>query len=328
MGSLGHVSSLRYIACPPSIGNALRPRDAKVRRVRCVPNRQGASICSISRRCSLMLSPRGMGRGVHGGGSTPGPGAAQLRRGRLGLGDTDRQPANHYRQHVRRPQIHPGRLVEQPSPSGVGVERTTFGEFIGPRGELASYALGWATDNAELIGQLTIGIGVGNPGGGTFHAVIAANGDSYGMALADEAFAQVPQGGPDLSRDQALAHVDLPFVWAVADEVMARDPQAWRFRHWVLQTSGAGTAGVLAKAEPVLHLQHDADGTWQALGATGTSAADGSLHLWHLVEEDPTLMPVLDLAPGEAAWRRDTSSPWQRDDPKKKPRRRFGRRKG
>jgi hypothetical protein len=192
------------------------------------------------------------------------------------------------------------------------LERRAFGEFVGPRGELASYALGWTTESAEVIGRLTVGIGAGNPGGGSFHAVIFANDASYAMALVDEPFARVPEGGPDLSREEALAHVDLPFVWFVADEVMSRDPQAWRLRHWMLQTQAVATPEVLEKAEPVLHLQHDDDGIWQAIGSTSAGARGGVVHLWHLVEDDPTLVPVLDLATGEAARRRNRSSSWQR----------------
>lgn len=31
------------------------------------------------------------------------------------------------------------------TPAGSGVERRAFGEFVGPRGEVASYAFGWTT---------------------------------------------------------------------------------------------------------------------------------------------------------------------------------------
>jgi DNA-binding transcriptional LysR family regulator len=227
--------------------------------------------------------------------------------------------------------VRPGRLFEQPT-SGPGVERRAFGEFIGPRGELASYAFGWTTESTELIGRLTVGIGAGNPGGGSFHAVIFAKDESYAMALVDEPFARVPEGGPDLSRDEALAHEDLPFVWFVADEAMARDPRAWRMRHWVLSTSAVATPEVLDKAEPVLLLQHDEDGIWQAIGSTSAGTTGGVVHLWHLVEEDLTLVPVLDLAPGEAASRHNASSPWRRTTtghhPPQRSRRRFGRRGG
>jgi hypothetical protein len=39
------------------------------------------------------------------------------------------------------------------------------------------------------------------------------NDDGHAFSLVDEPFEQVPQGGPDLSADQARAHEDLPFVW-------------------------------------------------------------------------------------------------------------------
>ena len=41
-----------------------------------------------------------------------------------------------------------------------------FGEFVGPRGELASYAFGWTTGSEPHVAALSIGIGAGNPGGG------------------------------------------------------------------------------------------------------------------------------------------------------------------
>jgi hypothetical protein len=229
---------------------------------------------------------------------------------------------------MRDPEVRPGRLFEHPASGGQGVERRAFGEFVGPRGELASYALGWTTGTQESIGRLTVGIGAGNPGGGSFHAVVFAKDDSYAMALVDEPFAEVPEGGPSLSREEGLEHVDLPFVWFVADQVMYQDPQAWRLRHWVLRTTVVATPEVLENDEPVLRLQHDDDGIWQAIGSTSAGTTGGVVHLSHLVDDDPSLVSVLDLAPGQAAWRPGASSPWQRgavadDEPPQKRRRRF-----
>jgi hypothetical protein len=110
-------------------------------------------------------------------------------------------------------------------------------ESVGPRGELASYALGWTTGSEPHVGRLSIGIGVGNPGGGTFHAVIFQRQDGHALSLTDERFEQVPQGGPHLSADQARAHEDLPFVWWAADRVMERDRRARWMRHWLLGTA-------------------------------------------------------------------------------------------
>ena len=106
--------------------------------------------------------------------------------------------------------VEEGRLVEVPTPGATGMDRRAFGEFVGPRGELASYAFGWSTDPDATEGRLTVGIGAGNPGGGTFHAVVFVHEDSYAFSLVDEPFEDVPEGGPDLRRDDALAHRDLP----------------------------------------------------------------------------------------------------------------------
>lgn len=66
-------------------------------------------------------------------------------------------------------QVIEGRLTE--TPAGPGVERRAFGEFVGPHGELASYAFGWTTGPQQHAARFTVGIGAGNPGGGTFHAI-------------------------------------------------------------------------------------------------------------------------------------------------------------
>jgi hypothetical protein len=56
-----------------------------------------------------------------------------------------------------------------PTTEVMGMDRRAFGEFVGPRGELASYAFGWNTGSQPHVARLSIGIGVGKPGGGTFH---------------------------------------------------------------------------------------------------------------------------------------------------------------
>ena len=132
-----------------------------------------------------------------------------------------------------------GRLLELPTPAASSVERRAFGEFVGPGGELASYALGWTSEADPRVGRVTIGIGAGNPGGGTFHAVVFAHDDGYACSLVDEPFERVPEGGPDLTAEQARAHGDLEFVWWVVDQVMERDRRAWWLRHWVLGTPAA-----------------------------------------------------------------------------------------
>jgi len=64
--------------------------------------------------------------------------------------------------------VEEGGLLEAPTPAATGTERRAFGEFVGPRGELASYAFGWATDVDPPFGRMTLGIGAGNPGAGRF----------------------------------------------------------------------------------------------------------------------------------------------------------------
>jgi hypothetical protein len=110
-------------------------------------------------------------------------------------------------------QVLEGSFVEVPTTDVMGMDRRAFGEFVGPRGELASYAFGWNTGSQPHVARLSIGIGVGKPGGGTFHGVVFKHQDGHAFSLTDERFEQVPQGGPDLTADQARAHEDLPFVW-------------------------------------------------------------------------------------------------------------------
>ncbi|MEV6601758.1 hypothetical protein AB0M36_33620 [Actinoplanes sp. NPDC051346] len=57
-------------------------------------------------------------------------------------------------------------------------------------------------------------------------------------------FEQVPEGGPDLTADQARANEALPFGWWVADHVMERDRRARWMRHWLMGTSCIETTHV------------------------------------------------------------------------------------
>ena len=149
------------------------------------------------------------------------------------------------------------------------MDRRAFGEFVGPQGELASYAFGWSTGAEPHVARLSIGIGAGNPGGGTFHAVVFDHGDGHAFSLIDEPFERVPQGGPDLTADQARAHEDLPFVWWVADHIMERDRRAQWMRHWLLGTRCIQTIEVFELREPILRIGNDADdGLWQLIGTT------------------------------------------------------------
>lgn len=211
-------------------------------------------------------------------------------------------------------QVLEGRLIEAPTADVTGMDRRAFGEFVGPRGELASYAFGWTTGADPHVARLSVGIGVGNPGGGTFHAVVFDYEDGHAFSLVDEPFEHVPQGGPDLTADQARAHEDLPFVWWVADHVMERDRRARWMRHWLLGTRCVRTVEVFELREPVLFVANDADdGLWQFLGTTGASSSGKVGHLYHAVDEDPTLIDVLDLAPGHSARRTHVGGAWARD---------------
>ncbi|MFI6305909.1 hypothetical protein ACIBCH_28865 [Amycolatopsis thailandensis] len=209
-------------------------------------------------------------------------------------------------------QVLEGELVEVVTDAVTGMERRAFGEFVGPQGELASYAFGWTTGSDPHVARLSVGIGAGNPGGGTFHAVVFEHEDGHAFSLTDDPFERVPQGGPDLTADEARAHGDLPFVWWVADRVMERDRRAWWMRHWLLGTNCVQTLEVFERREPILLVQHDADDDlWQLIGASGTDGGTGKIgHLYHAVDEDQTLLDVLDLPPGGGATRAGAGSPW------------------
>ncbi|MEU0548396.1 hypothetical protein [Micromonospora sp. NPDC005979] len=208
------------------------------------------------------------------------------------------------------PKVIEGRLTE--TQAGSGVERRAFGEFVGPRGELASYAFGWTTNSEHHVARLTVGIGAGNPGGASIHAIIFNSENSYACSLVDEPFERVPEGGPDLTATEARAHEDLPFIWWVVDLVMERDRRARWMKHWLLGTSSIQTGEVFDQKEPILYVSHDADdGLWQLVGASDADPATGKLsHLHHAVENDRTLLDVLDLGPGESAYRTGPDAPW------------------
>jgi hypothetical protein len=175
-------------------------------------------------------------------------------------------------------QVVEGSFVEVPTADGRGVDRRAFGEFISHRGELASYAFGWTTGSEPHVARLSIGIGVGNPGGATFHAVASTHEDGPAFTLVDEPFEDVPEGGPDLTADQARAHDTLPFIWWVADTVMERDRRARWMRHWLLGTSSTQTHEVFERREPVLLVVNEAsDGSGSSSAArTRTAAPAGS----------------------------------------------------
>jgi hypothetical protein len=206
-----------------------------------------------------------------------------------------------------------GRLVEIPTSDATGMDRRAFGEFIGPGGELASYAFGWTTGANPHAARMTVGIGAGNPGSGTFHAVVFDNGDGHAFALVDEPFEQVPQGGPDLTAEQSRAHEVLPFIWGVTDHVMKLDRRAAWMRHWLVGTTSIQTHEVFEFAEPILLVSHDDDGMWQLIGTTDANSENGSIgHLHHAIDTDPSLIDVLNLQAGHQATRPHVDGPWTR----------------
>lgn len=220
-----------------------------------------------------------------------------------------------------------GRTSAAPGDNGTGTDRRAFGEFIGPQGELASYAFGWCTCGEHDSAFITVGIGVGKPGGGTFHAAIVDTGEGYGCGLVAEPFEDVPQGGPHLTITEARAHEDLSFIWFVVDTVLERDHRADWMRHWLLGTACTVSTQVVDGSEPVIAVACDADGAWTLTGRTPSGSDGVPAHLHHVVDDDPTLAGILGLAPGESAIRDDVSSPWrhQRVTPDRAAR--FGRRR-
>jgi hypothetical protein len=209
--------------------------------------------------------------------------------------------------------VEEGRLIETATPGATGMERRAFGEFVSPRREMASYAFGWATDADPREGRLTVGIGAGNPGGGTFHAVIGLHDGGFAFSLVDEPFEDVPESGPDLTAEEARAHDTLPFVWWVAEEAMDRDRRACWLWHWLIGTTAVQTPEVFELSEPILLVSHDEeDGVWQLIGATSAHGEPTIGHLYHAVDEDPTLLDILDLGPGERAERDRRGGEWVR----------------
>jgi hypothetical protein len=208
--------------------------------------------------------------------------------------------------------IQEGRLVEAPRPHCGHIEHRAFGESESPRGELASYAIGWTSGHEDVKGWMTVGIGAGNPGGGSFHIELRVSDGEPGMNLVDQPFEDVPEGGPDLTREVALAHPDLRYVWYVADEVMLQDRRAWWMEHYLRGTRAFATRPVVEGGEDVRHVIRDDDGEWQLLCGTVPADEPQVFHLHHALDRDQTLLDVLDLEPGERADRESRDRPWLR----------------
>lgn len=95
---------------------------------------------------------------------------------------------------------------------------------------------------------------------------------------------------------------------------MERDRRAWWMRHWLVGTNCIQTIEVFEHQEPVLLVAHDSDdGLWQLIGPTDAGDTGKIGHLYHAIDEDPTLIDVLNLVPGHSADRTGVGGPWTRD---------------
>jgi hypothetical protein len=131
------------------------------------------------------------------------------------------------------------------------------------------------------------------------------------MGLQDEPFEDVPEGGPDLLREEALAHEDLDFVWAVADAVLVQDRRANWMVHWLRETPARAARSVIDGSETVQRVVRDADG-WHLL--CGTDEPQDTLRLFQAFDRDPSLVEVADLPGGHSADRRRIRSGWKRSE--------------
>ncbi len=96
---------------------------------------------------------------------------------------------------------------------------------------------------------------------------------------------------------------------------MRLDRRAWWMGHWLLGTRAIQMPQVLAGEEPILLVVNDAaDELWQLIGTTDGGPEGQIAHLHHAVDHDPTLLDVLDLAPGQSALREHPGGPWTRGD--------------
>jgi hypothetical protein len=116
-------------------------------------------------------------------------------------------------------------------------------------------------------------------------------------------------GGPDLTREEALEHPDLKYVWWVADEAMAQDRRARWMLHWLYATPARVTQAIYDGREQAETVARDADGGWELAGRPGDMRA-AQLH--QALDRDQSLLDVLDLEPGQRAQRRRLLGGWKR----------------
>jgi hypothetical protein len=95
--------------------------------------------------------------------------------------------------------------------------------------------------------------------------------------------------------------------------VMERDRRAPGMRHWLLGTQCIQAIEVFERRKLVLLIGHDEDDRlWQLIGTSDAGDTGKIGHLHHAVDEDPTLVDVLDLPPGYSADRTRVGGPWTR----------------
>jgi hypothetical protein len=96
---------------------------------------------------------------------------------------------------------------------------------------------------------------------------------------------------------------------------MAQDRRAKWMEHWLRGTRAFVTAGVQENLASVQSVLRDEDGDWQLFDAPEDTPGEPLLlHLFHVLDADPSVLEVLDLAPGEAADRASPGDAWVRGD--------------
>lgn len=102
-------------------------------------------------------------------------------------------------------------------------------------------------------------------------------------------------------------------MWWVIDWIFQRDRRAHWLRHWLLGTACIQTRQFFKRDEPVLLIAHGCDDEmWQLSGASDAGLGVMIGHLSHAIDEDDSLLDVLDLAPGELATRASVGAEWTR----------------
>ena len=130
------------------------------------------------------------------------------------------------------------------------------------------------------------------------------------MALVDEPFEDVPEGGPDLTREEALADDTLEYVWWVADEVMLQDRRAWWMEHWLKGTAAFATKPVVDGSQPIRYVVLRGRLAAPVRDRRAGRAAD--LPPVPRARPRPSLLDVLDLEVGQRADCGGPGDAWER----------------